>query len=429
MGVCDGWKESQKTRMITAGAVTLALGMARTSRLAVDSQTDAITLRRHLSTRLHGGDPMAKLTLYYGTNRGHEGNDRWNPTGYGAKFSSDGSENLRFGKVTMTVDDRTLRGHLTKKLKGMGECDGEALADWLSGRPMTIQAFPEKIDATVADSHQPDAVFGSQALFTELKVHMDGGADVLIFIHGFNVSWNEAVGSALALQESLNRQGDQPVVVVLFTWPSDGRSMPFTSYRSDRTDAKASGYAVGRALLKFRDFLAGLRTLVATGAIRPCNQEIHLLCHSMGNYVLQNALQRIAEFCPGTLPRMLTHVFQCAADVDDDVLEPDEPLGRLDELTTWIHVYTNREDNALRISDFTKGNPDRLGSAGPARPQQVHTKVLQVDCTPLVGGLVEHSYHLIGKVNRDIAQTIEGMDRAAAKRARKAVHERCVQMV
>jgi esterase/lipase superfamily enzyme len=294
---------------------------------------------------------------------------------------------------------------------------------------MTISAYREQIDPAVADVHQPTAVFGSQALFADLKTHMDGGADVLIFIHGFNVAWNEAVGSALALQSMLNQQGDQPVVVVLFSWPSDGKALPFTSYRSDRTDAKASGYAVGRALLKFRDFLDGLRTQVATGAAQPCNQDVHLLCHSMGNYVLQNALQRVAEFCPGTLPRMLTHVFQCAADVDDDALEPAEPLGRLDELSTWIHVYTNREDNALRISDFTKGNPDRLGSAGPAHPQLVHTKVLQIDCTPIVGGFIEHSYYLCGKVNRDIAQTIAGMARDALKRARKPVNERCMVMV
>ena len=47
------------------------------------------------------------------------------------------------------------------------------------------------------------------------------------------------LAGALALQSMLNRQGRQDVVVVLFTWPSDGQMLPFTSYRSDRTDAKA----------------------------------------------------------------------------------------------------------------------------------------------------------------------------------------------
>ncbi len=372
---------------------------------------------------------MATLTLYYGTNRAHEGTDRWNPSGYGARFSSDGAENLRFGRIGMSADSKMLKSYLTKKQKGIGDGDGEGLGDYLAQQPMSIAAYRESIDPAVADTHQPNAVFGSAALFAALKGHMDQGADVLIYIHGFNVAWNEAVGSALALQEQINHHGEQPVVVVLFSWPSDGKSMPFTSYRSDRTDAKASGYAVGRALLKFRDFLLALRSQVAVGTAKPCNQEIHLLCHSMGNYVLQNALARVAEFSPGTLPRMLTNVFMCAADVDDDVLEPGEPLGRLDELTQAINIYTNREDNALRISDFTKGNPDRLGSAGPARPNQVHTKVLHIDCTPLIGGLVEHSYYLSGKVNRDIAQTIAGMEAEAVKRARKRVHERCVAMM
>jgi len=58
----------------------------------------------------------------------------------------------------------------------------------------------------------------------------------------------------------------------------------------------------------------------------------------------------------------------------------------------------------------------------------VHTKVLQVDCTPIIGGLVEHSYYLTGKVNRDIAQTIAGLEAEMIKRARKRVHDRCVSL-
>ena len=369
---------------------------------------------------------MATLSLYYGTNRGHEGADRWNPTGYGTRFSSDGSENLRFGRISLSVDSAKLKSFLSKKQRGIGDGDGEGLSGLLAKQPMSIAAYRESIDPTVADAHQAEAVFGSQALFAALKGHMDQGADVLIYIHGYNVAWKDAVGGALALQEQLNHQGEQPVVVVLFSWPSDGKAMPFTSYRSDRTDAQASGYAVGRALLKFRDFLEVLRSQVAMGTAKPCYQEIHLLCHSMGNYVLQNALARLADFCPGTLPRMLTNVFMCAADVDDNVLEPGQPLERLDEIAQSIQIYTNRGDNALCISDFTKGNPDRLGSAGPAHPTQVHNKVLHVDCSALVSGFVEHSYYLSGKVNRDIAQTIAGMVAEAPKRTRKRINERCV---
>ncbi|MBL7995151.1 hypothetical protein JNM05_07235, partial [bacterium] len=47
---------------------------------------------------------MSERILYYATNRKHEGN-RWKPTGYGTKFSDDGLENLRFGKVTVNADE------------------------------------------------------------------------------------------------------------------------------------------------------------------------------------------------------------------------------------------------------------------------------------------------------------------------------------
>lgn len=47
---------------------------------------------------------MVDLTLYYVTNRNHVGEDRWAPEEYGAGFSADGVENLRFGKVTLKAD-------------------------------------------------------------------------------------------------------------------------------------------------------------------------------------------------------------------------------------------------------------------------------------------------------------------------------------
>jgi hypothetical protein len=67
-------------------------------------------------------------------------------------------------------------------------------------------------------------------MFAELQRAMMRGADVLVYIHGFNVAWNEAVGSALALQEILNRRGSfsrRKQIVVLFSWPSNGKALPF----------------------------------------------------------------------------------------------------------------------------------------------------------------------------------------------------------
>ena len=57
---------------------------------------------------------MTKLTLYYATNRKHEGKDRWHPESYGTKFSDDGMENLRFGAVSVEAVRAMALGALTR---------------------------------------------------------------------------------------------------------------------------------------------------------------------------------------------------------------------------------------------------------------------------------------------------------------------------
>ncbi len=362
-----------------------------------------------------------KLTVYYATNRRHEG-PRWRPSGYGTKFSDDGMENLRFGKVSVEADEAKVRACMSAPAQG-APGDGEALADLLSAAPRSIAAYRESLDKDIPDIHQPAAVLGSLALFRELKALMSAGSDVLVFLHGFNVSWADAVGSAAALQLMLNRPlvglTRRPVKVVVFTWPSDGSAIPWVSYKSDRSEAKGSGAAVGRAFLKLRDYLQQIgRKDSPEGP--PCGGKLHLLCHSMGNYVLQNALERLRAFTPhSVLPRVFERVFLCAPDVDDTVLEPGGPLGDLHELASTVSVYYNRGDLALNGSDYTKGNPERLGTNGAARPSLVHAKVEQVDCSSVVGGFMEHSYHLSGLTNRDLQLNLAWIAPDGRGRARR----------
>ncbi len=350
-------------------------------------------------------------TLYYATNRAHEGANRWRPDGYGFKFSADGEENLRFGRVSLTADPAKIRGHLAKSVAGAAG-DGEDLTAYFGKqlKKASIRAYEEKAGATVEESQ-----YGSLGMFSDIRETMKEANDVLIYIHGFNVSWNDAVASALALQEMLNsrtrKSPGRDTMVVLFTWPSNGTATPWLSYRSDRGDATSSGKAVGRGILKLAKFLQDPAC--------NCDQGLHLLSHSMGNFVLQNALARLREFTRGALPRIFEHIFLCAPDVDDDVLEPGHPMGDLHQLARCVTVYHNNGDLALHGSDYTKGNPDRLGSAGPARPRLVHNKAHSVDCSPIVSGFMEHSYYLGGRPNLDIRASIAGLPLDAKIRGRR----------
>lgn len=372
---------------------------------------------------------MTTLTLYYATNRRHKGAEQFAPKGYGADFSRDGMDNLRFGVVSVEADQTSIDKHLTARQKDLGEGNGEKLSEYLTkcASNASIAAYPEDRDGLIAGDQ--NAKLGSAALFDSVRQRMLAASDVLLYVHGFNVKWTEAVGSALALQAMLqhhrSRDNAQNVIVVLFSWPSDGAAIPFASYKSDRNEATGSSAAFARGIMKTRDFLAGLRDRrngASTPAAELCGQDIHLLTHSMGNYVLQKALAYMIKESPNTnLPRVFEHIFLCAPDVNENVLEPDQPLGRLPELARSITIYHNRNDTALVISDFTKGNPDRLGAHGAARPGFLHQKIHQVDCAPIVSGLVEHSYYLNGAVNEDIRFSIDGVAADAPRRLRDRV--------
>ena len=377
-----------------------------------------------------------KLELYYATNRNHLGDNQFTPEGYGIHPSASGIENLRLGKVTVDTGKESWNKWLSSKTSA-GKGDGVALSEFFTERAKKqakIVAYHENIpDPGRAEAAQEGTKLGSKEMFDEVQNTLRQGRDVLIYVHGFNVSWWDAVGSALALKVMLNQQKsstqkNKDVLVVLFSWPSDGSALPFAAYRSDRTEAMGSGFALGRGFLKLRDFLTEAtrpRTkLEETDAKKwkPCFQNINVLCHSMGNYVLQHALQRIIEETPPKqkrLPRIFDNVFLCSPDVDDNVLETDQPLSRLPEICRNISLYYNRGDLALRGSDITKGNPDRLGTNGTAKPDDLDPKVSQIDCSNIVEGLMEHSYYLKGRINMDIRMSLDNVAQEAKGRTRK----------
>ena len=374
---------------------------------------------------------MGTAQLYYATNRRHRGKDRWKPTGYGIEPSKDGTENLRFGLVSMPFDDEQVARCLEEDC-GFGTGNGQRLTRHflLKRRAATIEAFAEHLLKQEDESAQPRRQLGSARAFSALHQKIRNGDHVLVFVHGFNVSWWEAVASAFSLQLMLNRRcgheeaSDEstPVHVVLFSWPSDGRTIPFWSYFSDRSDAETSGYAFGRALLKLRDYIIDARRVSRRRSEPPCGRLVNLLCHSMGAFVLQNALKRATEFSVGgRLPRIFEQIFLCAADVAADVFQPGEPFYRLPQMARGVTIYHNKGDLTMPVSDYTKGNTDRLGWDGAEKPAYLPDRVHQVDCSRLVSGFVEHSYYHCGAVTDDIRQSIDAIPPDSRDRYRQAV--------
>ncbi|TFF21943.1 alpha/beta hydrolase [Jiella endophytica] len=306
---------------------------------------------------------------------------------------------------------------------------GEANVDYAGDDPKidgnwTVGAgklYPENLQ----DRNNKPATYGSARLFEGLRKLLKGGdCDVIAYIPGFANTFENSLQRAAALQELYNSE-KQRVIVVLFSWPSNGEVAPAWNYFSDREDAEASGLAMGRALLRLVEFLTEMRavdreTVVQARRIgqvpkpedlRQCTQRLHLLAHSMGNWAFRHALRKFSDLNGGHIPRVIDCAFLMAADEDNDALQERLKLRRLEELANRTFVYHAANDIALTISDTTKGLPDRLGSDGPKNLDLVSERVFAIDCrkvseTALLDGRHQY-YRLRDEVIEDIRLTLD----------------------
>ncbi len=319
------------------------------------------------------------VEVFFATNR--RANRKKDPTDFGKDFSEDGLASLRFGlaKVTGSNLDR-----------------------------YSLTVAPEKIvlDRRRMLTDKANSIFGSQLTFRQVRKKMlKHGRDTVVFVHGYNVTFGQALSAAARLKRNFGGLANGGGVnVVLFSWPSDGSMMPFLAYANDRQDAAASGPAFARGFLKVAKFLRGVTPE------EECRQSVHLLAHSMGNYVVRHAVQEIERHSSGRPSRVFDQIFLMAADEDDDAFEHRHKLLPLPRLAKRVNVYFNNEDLAMDISDKTKGHPDRLGADGPRLPRSVPGKVTLIDCTPVVAGVFEHSYFLESDiVVRDMRDVLSGI--------------------
>ncbi len=250
-------------------------------------------------------------------------------------------------------------------------------------------------------------LLGSTAIFEEIRKRMRAGIDTVLFIHGFNYTFHEALIDTARLKQTYET-AETPYTFFVFSWPSDGSLMPYIAYANDRADARTSGVALGRGVLKLGAFVQqisaelGLRVRSDLGrdpetAQRRqelCGGRLHLMAHSMGAYALRHAIRGMRQEIGDDLPRLFDEILLFAPDEDADAFEHDHKLALLPKLARRVTVYHNREDIPLAISDMTKGNPDRLGADGPTHPHLLPAKVSVVDCTDVVTGFQEHRYHM-----------------------------------
>jgi esterase/lipase superfamily enzyme len=134
----------------------------------------------------------------------------------------------------------------------------------------------------------------------------------------------------------------------------------------------------------------------------------------MGNYALRWALQGIKATSGNSLRRLLEQVILFAADEDNDAFELDYKLQSLPDMARRVTVYHNPGDKVLIVSDFTKGNPDRLGAGGPRNSRALPDKVSVVNCESVLSFKDDptgHQYYRLDQtVKQDVLAVLSGIE-------------------
>jgi len=148
----------------------------------------------------------------------------------------------------------------------------------------------------------------------------------LIFIHGFNTSFEEASLRTAQLFVDLNHLG----VASFFSWASQAKAL---SYLSDEATIQYTEKHLTEFLTDFSR---------NSGANR-----IHIIAHSMGNRALLEAINRIHKNSPEI---QFGQIILAAPDVDTDVFkELAEVYTFVSEQTT---LYVSDKDKAVGISKW-----------------------------------------------------------------------------
>ena len=257
------------------------------------------------------------------------------------------------GEIVQGVRQVPIHVVSTRKLDARGNVTGE-----VSPRPRYLYTAvsvppghrPGVIERPSVTSESPSrhfTVLGQRAIdegnfFGDIATRLSGrvgvSRDVLVFVHGFNTSYDEA---RFRLAQVVTDSGFTGVPV-LFTWPSRTQLL---AYGSDKESATAS-----------RD---ALEALIRDLSEVPGVGRVHVLAHSMGTWLAMEALRQNAIAGRADLGGRLGEIILASPDLDLDVFRAQ--MARLGRVTR-VSIFAARDDRALSVSSVIAGSRTRLGA-------------------------------------------------------------------
>lgn len=227
-------------------------------------------------------------------------------------------------------------------------------------------------------------LLGYEPFYRQVRSLVQKSADkqAFVFIHGFNVGFDDAVYRTAQLSYDLGFDG-APIV---YSWPSVASVVDY------RIDERNNEWTVEH----LRWFLEDVRQ--KSGA-----KVVHLIAHSMGNRALAAALGQMAPSTQGQA--RFSQVIMAAPDIDAGVF----PVlaAKLKRIAGRVTLYASEHDLAL----IAAAKYDTFQRVGSTKPNVVIIDGIDtVDASKVDTNFLAHSY--VGdstKVLSDIFYAIRGI--------------------
>ena len=312
-----------------------------------------------------GAPNQAVVNVYYATDRAIVGQTNKGAT-YGPEPAADDSFSLGIAAVSIP------RSHK------MGELEGPSIIR------LEFSENPEKhVVLLSATPEDPDHFYRR----ISDRISQSPHREAFVFVHGFNVTFDEAVRRTAQMAYDLGFDG----APILYSWPSHGR-VDVVGYNQDIRNAELS--------------VAHIQAFLTQLAARTGVHTIHIIAHSMGNRVVMKAL--------ATMPASdSAHSFRVR---ELALMAPDIDAAEFRRLATALKssadrvtLYASSGDAALKASATLAGY-SRAGEGG------VHTVVMPgvvdtIDCSAVDTSLLGlgHSYYADnGTILSDLFRLIRG---------------------
>jgi esterase/lipase superfamily enzyme len=280
----------------------------------------------------HGANYI-RHDVFFATNR--------NEVGTG-EFGVERSERLHLGRCAVSVP----RGHHVGTVE----------------RPWKFAVWQFREDPEKHIVIQERALLGEDDFYAAVQKQDESSA--FVFVHGFNVLFDDAVRRAAQMKHDLQFGG----AAIVYSWPSAGR-LEAVSYLKDEG-------AVEWSQAHLEAFLVDL-------AAKTHLQSIHIIAHSMGNRAVANALKNLSL---QSAPPTFRNVVLAAPDIDKGIFL--QLAAAISSRAESVTLYASSRDRALQVSHKMHDYP----RAGDCTGIVVVPEVTTIDVSALDTDMLGHGY-------------------------------------